>query len=113
MENKMFEIIKSHIEDYKEEEKEIKLNNSFKEKESTKRKLRKRINTLELENESLKETIKEELYRTFMEKLGEPQEIERLRNDNKALRKKIKTLKELMVEEHYGRDRKTSKHTSK
>lgn len=76
-------------------------------------KMMKRINTLELENETLKETIKDELYKTFMEKLGEPQEMERLRNDNKALRKKIKTLKELMMEDHNGRNGKSNSNIRK
>ena len=48
-----------------EVEKEIKLNNVFEEKESTKRKLRKEINTLEAENETLKNIIKNELYKNF------------------------------------------------
>lgn len=72
-------------------------------------KLIKRVNTLELENETLKNTIKDELYKTFMEKLGEPQEMERLRNDNKALRKKVKTLKELIMEEHKNNGRNGNK----
>lgn len=79
------------------------LNHVFQEKEPTKRKMRKKINTLEAENESLKESIKDELYKTFMAKLGEPLEIERLRNDNKNLRKKIKTLKEIIKEDNPSR----------
>lgn len=38
-----------------------------------------------------------------MAKLGEPLEIERLRNDNKNLRKKIKTLKEIIKEDNPSR----------
>ncbi len=56
--------------------------------------LRTRINTLELEVETLKQTIKDELYIEFMKKLDEPAKSQSLRKDNKMLRKKIKTLKE-------------------
>lgn len=62
-------------------------------------KLKLRINTLENENEYLKSTIKDELYKTFMDKLQEPAEIVRLRNDNKGLRKKVKILKEMLKED--------------
>lgn len=53
-------------------------------------KMRKRINSLENEVETLKEIIKSELYKEFMKKLGEHDELERLRNENKNLRKKYK-----------------------
>lgn len=56
--------------------------------------LRKRINTLELEVETLQQTIKDELYIEFMKKLDEPAKSQSLRKDNKILRKKIKALKE-------------------
>lgn len=79
------------------------LNHAFQEKEPSKRKMRKEINTLKAENEMLKQSIKEELYKTFMAKLGEPLEMERLRNDNKNLRKKIKTLKEIIKEDNPSR----------
>ena len=55
-----------------------------------------RINTLELEKETLEETIKEELYLTFMDKLKEPQELDRLKKEAKNLRVKVKTLKQLL-----------------
>lgn len=71
----------------------------FKLIKSEKMDLIKRINSLELENEDLKETIKDELYKEFMKKLGEPQEMHRLKEDNKRLRKQIKTLKELIKKE--------------
>lgn len=64
----------------------------------TKRKMIKHINTLEMENETLRETIKDELYKSFMDKLGEPLEMERIKNENKRLRRQIKTLKELLKE---------------
>ena len=62
-------------------------------------KQKRKINTLELKVEMLESAIKDELYKEFMEKLGEPTEIERLKNDNKRLRKKVKQLKELIKEE--------------
>lgn len=55
-----------------------------------------RINTLELERDTLIETIKDELYKIFMDKLKEPQELERYRKENKNLREKVKTLKQLL-----------------
>ena len=56
--------------------------------------LRKRINTLELEVETLQQTIKDELYIEFMNKLDEAAKSQSLRKDNKRLRKKVKVLKE-------------------
>jgi DNA anti-recombination protein RmuC len=63
---------------------------------SKKDKLKKRINTLENENETLKETIKNELYKSFMNKLNEPLELDRIKKENKRLRNKVKTLKEIL-----------------
>lgn len=68
------------------------------EKESKKRKMRKRINTLETENETLKNTIKDELYKIFMKKLAEPEEAKRYKEDNIRLRKQIKVLKQIIKE---------------
>ena len=65
---------------------------------SKKGKLYLKINTLENENETLKNTIKNELYKTFMDKLGEPLEMNRLRVENKKLRKKIKLYKEMVMD---------------
>lgn len=59
-----------------------------------------RINTLENELDTLKATVKDELYKTFMKKLNEPMELERYKADNKALRKKVKILKEMLKEEN-------------
>lgn len=56
----------------------------------------KKVNTLELRNQELENTIKDELYKTFMAKLEEPQEINRLKKENKNLRAKNKTLKALL-----------------
>lgn len=55
-----------------------------------------KINSLEVEKNALEEIIKDELYKTFMEKLQEPSEMSRLRKENKNLRAKNKTLKELL-----------------
>ncbi len=63
-------------------------------------KLVKKINTLELEKSVLEEIIKDELYKTFMDKLKEPQEIDRLKRENKNLRNKVKTLKALLKGDH-------------
>ena len=52
-----------------------------------------KINTLELENSALEQTIKNELYKIFMDKLKEPQELDK---ENKNLRSKVKTLKALL-----------------
>lgn len=76
--------------------------NVFKEKESKKRKMRKRINSLEIENETLKNTIKDELYKIFMKKLAEPEEAKRYKEDNIRLRKQIKVLKQIIKEERNG-----------
>lgn len=56
------------------------------------------IHTLENKVETLENSIKEELYKEFMKKLGEPMEVERLRKENKMLRQKIKVLKEMIKE---------------
>ena len=56
----------------------------------------KKINSLELRVEELEDTIKDELYKTFMSKLQEPQELNRYKKENTNLRKKIKILKNLL-----------------
>ena len=68
-------------------------------KEPTKMKLRKRINTLELENEMLKNIIKNELYKTFMEKLNDSEADKRYKEENIRLRKQIKVLKQIIKDE--------------
>ena len=86
-----------------EEEKEKKMEQIFHDsKEPTKRKLRKRINTLECENEVLKNAIKDELYNVFMKKLAEPEEAKRYKEDNIRLRKQIKVLKQIINDERNG-----------
>lgn len=81
---------------------EIKINHGFIEKESSKRKMRKRINTLETENEMLKNTIKDELYKAFMKKLSDSESDKKSREDNIRLRKQIKVLKQIIKEERNG-----------
>ena len=84
----------------KEGEQEQEIFHDF--KEPSKSKLRKRINTLELENEVLKNAIKDELYKIFMKKLAEPEEAKRYKEDNIKLRKQIKVLKQIIKEERNG-----------
>ena len=59
---------------------------------------RKKINTLENENQTLKNAIKDELYKEFMKRLGEPLELSRLKRENKRLRKQKKELQEIIRE---------------
>lgn len=54
-----------------------------------------KINSLELKVEELEDTIKDELFKILMDKLQEPQEINRLKRENTNLRKKNKVLKQL------------------
>lgn len=68
-----------------------------------------KINTLENENETLKSTIKDELYKIFMAKLGESDEIDRLRLELKNARQKIKILKETLKQERNINERKKRK----
>lgn len=88
--------IKEYVEEKKQEESDEMMRNFSKEKEPNKRKLKKRINQLENENEVLTNAIKDELYRIFMDKLGEPGEIARYKKENSRLRKQVKTLKEII-----------------
>lgn len=92
----MIEKIKYLEKEIKEKEKMS--SNVFKEKESKKRKMRKRINTLETENEMLKNTIKDELYKSFMNKLNDSEADKRYKEDNVRLRKQIKVLKQIIKE---------------
>ena len=59
---------------------------------------RKKINTQENEYETLKNAIKDELYKEFMKRLGEPLEVSRLKRENKRLRKQKKELQEIIRE---------------
>ena len=59
-------------------------------------KQQRQINTLKLEVETLKNSMKEEIYKEFIKKLGEPVEAERLRKENKRLRQQVKSRKEII-----------------
>lgn len=59
-------------------------------------KLKRKINTLENQVETLENSIKDELYKEFMKKLGETAENDRLKKENKKLRIKIKELKKII-----------------
>lgn len=59
-------------------------------------KLHKKLNTVIIERDMLKETIKDELYKSFMAKLEEPLVYERTKQENKRLRQQVKTLKEII-----------------
>lgn len=54
---------------------------------------KRKINKLEREIESLQETIKNDLYVSFMERLNENYEVESLRKENRNLRLKVRELK--------------------
>lgn len=58
------------------------------------------INSLELKVDTLETAIKDELFKLFMEKLGEPAEMARLKKENKKLRQEKKALKAIVVEGH-------------
>lgn len=55
-----------------------------------------KIISLEIHVGELEDAIKDELYKTFMSKLQEPQELNRYKKENSNLRKKIKVLKNLL-----------------
>lgn len=59
-------------------------------------KLKQRLNTLENENEILKDTLKNELYIAIINKVGESDKIKKLQEENQRLRKHNKDLKELL-----------------
>lgn len=56
-------------------------------------KLLRKYNKLETEYETLKEEVKDECFKTILEKIGEPLELKRLREENRRLRIKVKELK--------------------
>lgn len=60
-------------------------------------KLLKKYNTLETKYESLKSDVEEDCFNKLLDKLGEPLEIKRLREENKRLRIKLKDLKNKKV----------------
>ena len=56
-------------------------------------KLLRKYNKLETEYEVLREYTKEHCFDKLMDKMGEPLEVKRLREENKRLRIKVKELK--------------------
>ena len=60
-------------------------------------KLLRKYNSLETEYEILKEYQKNKSFEMLIEKIGEPLEIKRLREENKRLRSKVKELKQSLV----------------
>ncbi len=73
--------------------------NSYNGKKITKKELRKRVNTLENELVTLKNTIKDNLFHEFMAKLNDLEENKILKEENKKLRTKNKLLKSQL---YYG-----------
>lgn len=71
-------------------------------------KLYKQLNMVTAERDLLKETIKDELYKSFMAKLEEPLVYERLKRENKRLRQQVKTLKEIIKNGELENDKKKS-----
>ena len=59
-------------------------------------KLLRKYNKLETEYEVLQSEVKEECFKKLLEKVGEPLEIKRLREENKRLRIRLKELKSSM-----------------
>nr|DAK95080.1 MAG TPA: hypothetical protein [Caudoviricetes sp.] len=72
--------------------------------EISKRKLRKTINYLELNNDVLKGIIKDELYLAFINQINDEATLKRLKDENKELRSKLKNYKEelLLLEKKKG-----------
>jgi hypothetical protein len=72
--------------------------------DTSKRKLRKIINYLELNNDVLKGIIKDELYLAFINQINDEATLKRLKNENKELRSKLKNYKEelLLLEKKKG-----------
>ena len=60
--------------------------------------MRKKYNSLKLEHEVLKESVKTGLFESYMEHLNSPIEMDRLRKENKKLRMQVKSLKEIIKE---------------
>lgn len=67
-------------------------------------KLRKEYNTLLNKYETLLSNTKEKCFEVIYNKINDDQSIVRLRKENKMLRQQVKTLKEIVKEEHDGRN---------
>ena len=86
--------------------KELKVDNEnyLIQEETSKRKLRKIINYLKLNNDGLKEIIKDELYLAFINQINDEATLKKLKKENKELRSKLKNYKEelLLLEKKKG-----------
>ena len=58
--------------------------------------LLRKYNSLETEYEVLQEYVKENSFNKLIDKIGEPEKVKKLEEDNKRLRLKIKEYKELL-----------------
>lgn len=65
--------------------------------ETSKRRLKKTINNLELSNDILKGIIKDELYLAFINQMNDETTVRRLKEENKELRVKLKNYKEEII----------------
>ena len=59
-------------------------------------KLLRKYNTLETEYEVLRDYVKENSFNKLIDKIGEPDKVKKLEEDNKRLRIKIKEYRELL-----------------
>lgn len=87
------------IERLKEWFKDLKIDNDeyVIQEETSKRRLRKTINNLELSNDILKGIIKDELYLAFINQMNDEATLKRLKEENKELRVKLKNYKEEII----------------
>ena len=87
------------IKEIKEWFKNLKVDNEnyLIQEETSKRKLRKTINYLELNNDVLKGIIKDELYLAFINQINDEATLKRLKDENKELRSKLKNYKEELL----------------
>lgn len=87
------------IERLKEWFKDLKIDNDeyVIQEETSKRRLRKTINNLELSNDILKGIIKDELYLAFINQMNDDATLKRLKEENKELRVKLKNYKEEII----------------
>lgn len=87
------------IKKIKEWFKDLKIDNEnyLIQEETSKRRLRKTINNLELSNDILKGIIKDELYLAFINQMNDETTVRRLKEENKELRVKLKNYKEEII----------------
>lgn len=70
------------------------------------RDLRKKYNTLNLNHEILKNSIKDKLLDAYLDYLNKPEELKHLKAENKKLRKQIKVYKSIIKDESSKRKKK-------